>query len=115
MASFTQTLTTNTSVLVAKVPRVNLGTNQLYSGTVYSQGTFGGGTISWQVSFDGGVTKMPLKNIAGATAITQTAAAADNFQLGVGTLASLTDAPWIYATLAGAAGATVVVGLLDVN
>lgn len=48
----------------------------MWVGTMGAYGTFGGGTITWQISIDGGTTKMGLKDLTGNT---HTSTAEDNF------------------------------------
>lgn len=81
-----------------------------YFATVLISGTFGSGTVTMFISPDGGTTKVALKDI-GNTAISATAAAMFNIRLGNG--ATNSDAPILYATLAGSTNPTITVAVFD--
>lgn len=70
-------------------------------GTFAAYGTFGGGTVTLTVSFDGGVTYLPLQRIIG-TAIIYTQDGYDNFQLMSSQNPIATEGIKIKATLTGA-------------
>lgn len=106
----TQTLTTNTDYQIATVKRRDGA--EAYMATINAGGTWGGGTITWKVSFDGGSTKFTMKDESGSDV---TSTADDMFNCNLGNGGGLTDAPIIYATLSGSAGASIVVTLVDNN
>lgn len=112
MAKYTSTLTTaaGTEVFLCNVVRKR--EYDKWQATFFCQGTFGGGTVNWLISFDGGTTKMPLYDASGA-AITSTTT--DNFTTTLGSGTTNSDCPKIYATLSGSAGATVTIGAFDNN
>lgn len=80
--------------------------------TIIATGTFGGGTITWQISADGGTTKTALKDISGAD---QTSNAADNFTIELGSGGTVNDAPILYATLAGSTAPNIAITVFDNN
>lgn len=112
MAKYTATLTTaaGSEVFICNVNRKR--DLVAWTATFFCQGTFGGGTVNWLISPDGGTTKMPLYDNSGA-AITSTTT--DNFTVNLGSGTTNSDCPKIYATLAGSAGATVLVSVFDNN
>jgi hypothetical protein len=83
---------------------------QEWFATVYIYGTFGSGTVTLFSSPDGGTTKVPLKD-ASNTAISATTAGMFNVRLGDGN--KNTDAPIIYATLAGSTNPALTVAIFD--
>ena len=80
--------------------------------TLTAQGTFGGSTLTFYISFDKGVTLIALKDITD-TAVTMTSNAAINIQSG--TSRDISDEPQIWCELASGSGATVVVSVFDNN
>jgi hypothetical protein len=78
MALVTKTLTaTGTQVL----SRVHIPRAKSYlGGVLLVSGTFGGGTVTLEISNDGGVTSYPLKDVHGV-AISATAAGQFNFRI----------------------------------
>lgn len=84
---------------------------QWFAGVI-AAGTFGGGTITFGISPNRGVTIVPLMDASG-TPITSTAN--DDFTLNFGGSSTNSTAPWIYATMAGSAGANVTIYLYDNN
>lgn len=82
-----------------------------WTATIFTTGTFGGGTVAYTVSPDNGVTSIPLKNSAG-TAYTATA----NDYQSSGNLGGSNNNSGdfsIWATLTGSTGATVTVTVFD--
>ena len=114
MAKFSKTLSADGSVEVARATISGRGLFVPYFGTAVVQGTFGSGTLTWQVSFDGGTTKIGLLDTAGS-AMTSTTNEMGNFQLGYGSLADGSDAPIIYATLAGSTNPALIVSVFDID
>lgn len=74
--------------------------------TLHAFGTFGGGTLSYQISTDGGTTKTTMKDLTGV-AYSTTTADAINVELGVG------DNIKIYAVLSGATNPAITVHVAD--
>lgn len=83
-----------------------------YDATLFANGTFGGGTIAWLWSPDGGTTKQPIKDMSG-TAVTSTAADSFNVQFGNTTTNAASDQIKIYATLTGSTSPSITVGVID--
>lgn len=81
-------------------------------GTFFGYGTFGGGTIAWEISPDGGTTKLPLLDASG-NAITSTTN--DNFTSNLAGGADNFDAPKLYAIVTGATSPSINVILFDNN
>ncbi len=81
MAKYTATLSAqNTSVYVCDIVKPRHADE--WFANVMSTGTFGTGTVTWNISFDSGVTLIPLTQDGRATAATQTAAGALNIRAG---------------------------------
>lgn len=80
--------------------------------TLLAYGTFGGGTLTYKISPDGGATKITLKDASGTNV---TSAAEDNFTMNLTGSANNGDAPELYVTMAGSAGANVNVVVYDNN
>lgn len=112
MAKYTITLTTaaGADIFVCHVKKKR--EFEQWTATFIPYGTFGGGTLNYYISSDGGVTKIPLYDSSG-TAITSTAN--DNFTVNLGGGSTNSDSPEIYATLSGSSGATVVLDVFDNN
>lgn len=111
MAKYTATLTTaSASTFVCNVNKKR--DFEQWIATFVCWGAFGSGTVNWQMSPDGGTTKIALFDASG-TAITSTAA--DNFTVNLGGGTTNTDALQIYATLTGSTGATVNLAVYDNN
>ena len=84
-----------------------------YINTIYVQGTFGGGTLAFYVSIDGGVTKIPLTSSPGGTGITLTANGTIGNQFGHPAANTQTATMW--ATITGATSPSVTVVVDDNN
>lgn len=110
MTLFYTQLVGNTTVPIMNLHKPRALTD--WQGTFYAKGTFGGGTISWQVAVRGDTaTLLPLTDYTG-TSITSTANDLFNTVFGNGN--ANTDAPRFYATMAGGSTlATVEVGIYD--
>jgi len=106
----TQTITADGDYTLATVQR--RAESDSYMATINAAGTWGGGTITWKISFDNGATKNIMKDES-ATNVTSTAD--DMFNCNLGNGGTNIDAPIIYASMAGSAGASVVVTLVDNN
>lgn len=107
---FTNSITTNVQTYICDIHRRK--DTWVYIVTLYAAGTFGGGTISWNWSPDGGTTILPIKSAAG-TAITSTANDSFNVQFGNGDDILSANQLKIYATMAGAISPVVTVGAID--
>lgn len=81
-------------------------------GTIIAYGTWGSGTITYKISPDGGTTKIALKDASGNSI---TSNADDNFTLNLAGGAKNSDAPKLYASLAGSTNASITVALYDNN
>lgn len=81
-------------------------------GTFYASGTWGGGTITYKVSVDGGTTKIPLKDASGSSI---TSNADDNFTVNLTAADKLSQTTKLYLTMAGSTSPSVTVTLDDNN
>lgn len=110
MARYSATLTSDSTVYLCDVNKKRDFRDWL--ATIIAWGSWGGGTITWQISPDGGTTKLALKDISGNS---QTSAADDNFTIELGAGRNLTDAPKLYATLAGSTAPILNIVVYDNN
>lgn len=86
--------------------------NTPWRGLFFAHGTWGGGTIAWQWSYDGGTTKLEIKDASGVPLISS---ADDSFTSDfVGGLAAR-DNIQIYAVLSGSTSPSLSVGVIDDN
>lgn len=106
MSKYTNTLAADGTAQIAFVKKPRSLTDWL--GTFFVTGTFGGGTLAWQWSPDGGTTKLALKDLTG-TAITSTAA--DSFNGTMGTASKNGEEPILYATLTGSTNPSLTFGV----
>lgn len=111
MAKYTGTLLADGTVYLCDVHRPRSTTS--YNCNFFAYGSaFGGGTVAFQVSYNGGTTKMTLKDEAG-TNISATA----NYQspnILLGETANNTDTPVkLYAVLSGSTNPNLTVGVVD--
>ena len=98
MSIYTATLSAqNTSVYVCDMKKSR--NNNDWFANVAATGTFGSGTVSFQVSHDGGTTKLTMNQDGTATAASLTAAGALNLRGGV---SDTNTAPKLYATIGAA-------------
>lgn len=112
MAKYSATLSaqnTNTILFTAHKPR-NGSVSSLF--TVLVSGTFGGGTVTVNISPDKGTTLVPLVPI-GTSAPTITAAMAFTYQVGNGD--KLADSPDIYVSIGAATTPTINIVAYDNN
>ena len=111
MAKYTTVLsgnTTGTLIVKALKPR----DLNYWCATLNAYGNFGGGTLSYAISTDGGNTLVILKDYGGAT---YTATANDVVPIGpIGTGSTNSDAPLIYAVLSGATAPSLTIDVMDV-
>ena len=108
MALYTINLAADSSPLICNVKKSNMP----YEASVSVSGSFGGGTLAIQVSYNGGATKTTVAAADGQTAVSTNAARSFYFKLGQ----SSTNTPMqLYATLTGATAPTLVVNLADNN
>lgn len=104
------TFTTDGTQLIGDVFKKDLHT--IWTGLFFSHGTWGGGTIAWQWSYDGGTTKLAIKDNSGVPMV---ANADDSFTSDfVGGIANR-DNIQIYATLSGSTSPSLSVGFIDNN
>ena len=73
-------------------------------------GTFGGGTVTFNITFDSGTTLIPLTQDGTATAATQTAAAALNLKCGC---SDTNTNPKLYASIATASTPSIAITVID--
>lgn len=113
MALYSAQITDNGSVYICHVRRRRDATYWIGTILVYGTpggGTFGSGTITWNLSPDNGVTLIPMKDLSGNT-ITSTAA--DNFNTTLGNPHNNDQNLTVYATMAGATNPNVTALLYD--
>lgn len=107
MSKYSATVTTNTANYICDVNRRR--DSQQWFASINAYGTFGSGTVTIQVSPDGGTTKYDVPNQAGTSTIF-TANSIQNIELGNSD--GLTN-PKLYATMSGATNPSVVVEVWD--
>ena|SRR6185437_13184733 len=110
MSKYTVTVTGDGDFYIADVNKKRGLTEWL--GTFNAYGTFGGGTITFKISTDGGTTKVPLQDYQGNSI---TLSANGNFNSVLGNASTNSGAPKLYATMAGSSSPSVVVDLLTNN
>jgi len=93
MAFYTTTITTTDATEICQVDKPHNA--DFWFATIAVSGTFGGGTVTLQVSFDNGTTKIPLEDQTGS-AWSATANRVTNIQLGDNN--KLSPMPRLYAT-----------------
>lgn len=98
--------TAGTELLRAHTPRSKL----LYEYILQSGGTFGGGTLSFKISLDGGTTKNPLTDATGTAYSTTTA---DTFTGTIPANTNVGDEPIIYAVLTGSTSPSLTITVID--
>lgn len=105
MAIYTATLSAqNTSVYVCDLNKSR--NNNDWFANAMATGTFGTGTVSFQISYDGGTTKLTMNQDGTATAASLTAAGALNLRGGV---SSVNAGAKLYATIGAATNPSVTV------
>lgn len=110
MAKYTVPITANGDYFICNLTKSGRLNEYRYAANVY--GTFGGGTVTLKISTDAGVTKVALMDASGSP-ITSTAN--DNYTGQWGNGSTNSDAPQLYATMSGAAGASVTYDFFDNN
>jgi hypothetical protein len=111
MAKYTATFSANAADTYICTAHRRRGAT-VYDVTLFANGTFGGGTIAWIWSPDGGSTFQPIKDLSG-NPITSTAADSFNAQFGTPATNFASDQVKIYATLTGATSPVITVGAID--
>lgn len=110
MTKYTATITADGDYYIADVNKKR----DFYEwfGTFIAYGTWGSGTVTYKISPDNGVTKIPLKDASGSNI---TSNADDNFTTNLAGGAKNNDAPKLYVTMAGSTNPSVIVALYDNN
>lgn len=113
MAKYTAALSAqNTSVYVCDIHQPR-GFDSWFA-NVMATGTYGGGTVTYNLTFDGGSTLIPFNQDGTATAATQTAAGALNIRCGfANSQAASTQIAKLYASVATATSPSLVITVLD--
>lgn len=109
MANYRTTIsanTTATAIVTVHKPR----TLTEWVATINAYGTFGGGTLSYLLSTDGGVTKTTMKDLTG---IIYSTTSADNINVNLGVANHNGYEPIIYAALSGATNPAINIDVLD--
>lgn len=106
MSKYSVTISSNGDYKIGVAKRPN--NLDLYMATIMVSGTWGGGTIAWKVSPDGGTTKLTMKDASG-TAYASTAD--DNFTINLGN--GDTESPQFYASLTGATSPSLTITVFD--
>jgi hypothetical protein len=109
MASYTITATADGDYRVAPVRNMRGDTCHI---TMYAQGTWGGGTLTWKISFDGGTTLIPMLDMT-SVAVTLTSDGSFDRTLGNGNRGGVD--PLIYASISGSTTPSLTIGVLDNN
>ncbi len=105
---YTKAITADGDFLIAYVHRRRDA--QTWEGTYNVTGSFGGGTLTFKLSTDGGTTKNPMQDASGNT---MTLAAAGNFNTKVGSGSKNSDMPQLWITMSGSTSPAVTVDLID--
>lgn len=110
MANYRTTITADT----AATPLVVVGKPRSlteWTATFNAYGTFGGGTLSYLISTDGGTTKTTMKDYSGTA---YSATAADAIAVGpIGVANHNGKQPIIYAALTGSTNPSITIDVLD--
>jgi hypothetical protein len=109
MAYYTVNMTTQslaTKICFVEKPREYY----CWFATLTAQGTWGGATLAWYVSFDQGVTLIPIKDLTD-TAVSFTSNASVNVQLGVSHQNNTQ--PQIWAEMTGGTNSNLTVSVFD--
>lgn len=104
----TAQIDTNESVFICDVRRIV--EKPMFKATIAVSGSFGGGTVTLQMSPDGGTTKINLRDVTGTIA-SITANDAYNIELGYGSTNG--DNIKLYASMAGATAPDVDIAVFD--
>lgn len=107
MAKYTATIIAqNTAIYVCDIIKPRHA-DEWFANAMASGAVFGGGTVTWNMSFDSGTTLIPMTQDGTATAATQTAAGSVNLRSGH--LQSTVGVPpaKIYASIATATTPTI--------
>lgn len=83
-----------------------------WMGAMLAYGTWGGGTVTWYISPDGGTTKIPWKDISGNS---YSATADDNFTTNWGRGSTNNDMPQIYVGIGAATNPSITIECYDNN
>lgn len=83
-----------------------------YMATITAYGTWGGGSLAWNLSPDGGTTLIPIKDLTG-TAMVSTAN--DMFNVEFGAPHRNTETLKVYAVLTGSSSPSITIDLYDNN
>lgn len=111
MRTVTSFTANNQSTLICQI-RKTRREESFYINTIYAYGTFGGGTLAFFVSPDGGTTKIALTSSPGGTGISLTANGMIGNQFGHPSTNTQTASLW--ATITGATSPSITV-LVDDN
>ncbi len=109
MANFRTTIsadTAGTAICTVTKPR----TLSMWMATINAYGTFGGGTLSYSLSTNGGTTKTQQKDLTGV-AYTTTTADTINMELGVANHNGAE--PILYAVLTGSTSPSITIDVED--
>jgi len=113
MAKFTATLSaqsTNVKICEIKEPRKF---DSWFANAMVS-GTFGGGTVTFGISFDGGTTIYTLNQDGTNSVASATAAGSVNLRCGTNNkLTATTDVPYLYAAVGTATNPSLSIIVLD--
>lgn len=111
MAKHTATLTT--AAADTFVCNVNKKRDfEFWQATFFAYGSFGGGTVNWLVSPDGGTTKIIMYDASGSA---YTSTANDDFTVTLGGGTTNSDCIKVYATISGSTDAVVNLAVFDNN
>lgn len=110
MAKHQTTVTSNAAYYVATIRRRRDAWS--YLATLLAFGTWGGGSLSWQLSPDAGATLLPLKDLSGNALVSNSN---DSFNSQFGNTVNNNDSLQIWVTMAGATNPNVTVRIDDNN
>ncbi len=108
---YTATINTqNTTVYLCTIKKKrDLGS---WLGAMLIYGTFGGGTVTWYISPDGGITLIPWKDISGSTYVSKVN---ENFTTNWGNGSTNSDMPQIYIGIGTATNPNITIDCYDNN
>lgn len=113
MTNYTQSITANGSYKVVDAYRRCDANNYectLFAFAPTTGGAWGGGSIAWKASYDGGATLVPITDLTGIS-ITQTSDMSFKCYIDTGTVPQ--NGTQIYAVMTGATNPVLSVGLCD--
>lgn len=111
MANTRTTIAADTAAVKLCTVRRPQSVGQLWGALIHAYGTFGGGTLSYLLSTDGGTHKTTIKDGSG---VNYSTTAADGFPIsGIGAASNNGAEAIIYAALTGSTSPSIAIDVLD--